>query len=57
MAHGFLRAESFIGGAKWTAKRTRLGSRGDPLVNPDALGYVYLEGHRCPRCRFLALHY
>jgi len=57
MAHGFLRAESYIGGAKWTAKKTRLGSPGDRLVNPDGFGFVYLEGYRCPGCRFLALHY
>ncbi len=57
MAHGFLRTESYIGGAKWTARRTRLGAKGEGLVKPDALGYVYLEGYRCPGCRFLALHY
>ena len=57
MAHGFLRAESYIGGAKWTPKRTRLGSGGEALVHPDGLGNVYLEGFRCPGCRFLALHY
>ena len=57
MAHGFLRTESYIGGAKWTAKRTRLGSPGVVLVRPDRFGWVYLEGYRCPTCRFLALHY
>lgn len=57
MAHGFLRAESFIGGAAWTTKRTRLGSHGVPLVRPDGFGYVYLEGDRCPDCRLLTLRY
>jgi hypothetical protein len=57
MAHGYLRTESYIGGAKWTLRRTRLGAPGVPLVQPDGFGFVYIEGFRCPDCRYLGLHY
>ena len=57
MQPGFLLAESYIGGAKWVTRRTRLARGGTSLVRPDGLGNVYLAGHRCPGCRFLALHY
>ena len=57
MEHGFLAAESFVGGVKWTAKRSKLGASGPTLVKPDALGNVYLEGFHCPRCKLLSLHY
>ncbi len=43
MEPGFLVAESYLGG--------------DALAHPDGLGNMYLAGLRCPRCRFLALHY
>lgn len=57
MDHGFLVAESYIGGAKWMTRRTRLGAGGKALVNPDGFGNVYLEGFRCSGCRYLSLHY
>ena len=57
MQSGFLVAESYIGGAKWMRRRTLLAAGGESLVRPDGLGNVCLAGHRCPRCRFLALHY
>ena len=57
MVHGFLQAESFIGGAKWTPRKTRLGAGGTALVKPDAFGNVYLEGFHCPTCRLFTLHY
>ncbi len=57
MEHGYLGAESFIGGAKWTHKRSKLGASGPTLVKPDVLGNVYFEGFRCASCRHLSLHY
>ncbi len=57
MERGFLAAESFIGGAKWTTKKTKLGVGGEALVKPDGLGNVYLEGFHCPSCKLLSLRY
>lgn len=57
MEHGFLAAESYIGGAKWAVKKSKLGAGGKALVKPDVLGNVYLEGFRCPDCKYLSLHY
>jgi hypothetical protein len=57
MARGFLQPESFIGGAKWASRKTRLGAGGRALVRPDAFGNVFLEGFHCSACRILALHY
>lgn len=57
MEHGFLRAESFIGGAKWAVKRTLLGAGGEPIAGTDSGGNVYIEGFRCRGCRYLSLHY
>jgi hypothetical protein len=47
MEAGFLVAESFVGGAKWMRKKTRLAMGGEVLADPDGLGNVYLEGLRC----------
>jgi hypothetical protein len=57
MASGHLVAESLLGGAKWTAKKTRLAAGGESLVSPDSWGNVYLDGFRCPGCRTLVLRY
>lgn len=57
MVYGFLQAESFIGGAKWTTKKSKLGAGGRALVKPDAFGNVYLEGFHCSSCKVLTLHY
>ena len=57
MEHGFLAAESFIGGVKWTTKKSRLGASGPALRKPDVLGNVYLEGFHCSACKYLSLHY
>ncbi len=57
MEHGYLGTESFIGGAKWTRTRSRLGAKGPTLVKPGVLGNVYFEGGRCASCRYLLLHY
>lgn len=57
MESGYLRAESFIGGAKWTRKKTLLGVGGEPIVGTDPGGNVYLPGFRCTSCRVLTLRY
>ncbi len=57
MEHGFLVAESYIGGAKWVTRRTRLAGGGARLVGPDTWGNVYFEGFRCSGCKYLSLHY
>lgn len=57
MEPGYLRAESFIGGAKWTRKKTLSGVGGEPLAGTDLGGNVYLSGHRCRACRVLTLRY
>jgi hypothetical protein len=57
MKSGYLRAESFIGGAKWTTKKSLLGIGGEPIVGTDLGGNVYLAGFRCASCRILSLRY
>ncbi len=57
MQKGFLVAESYLGGAKWVSRRTRLAGDGERIVNPDTWGNVYLAGLRCRSCRTLALRY
>ncbi len=57
MEHGFLGAESFIGGAKWYTRKSRLGTGGEALMKPDGLGMVYFEGERCQGCKLLLLRY
>lgn len=57
MAPGWLGSESFIGGAKWYQERNTLALGGEPLVKPDLLGMVYIEGFRCKACNTLLLRY
>ncbi len=57
MESGYLRAESFIDGAKWTTKKTLLAIGGERIKGTDAGGNVYLEGFRCRSCRILSLQY
>jgi len=56
MDSGQLRAESFMGGAKW------LDSDSDKIVKeeiarPGPWGYVRLFGFRCESCKVLCLSY
>jgi hypothetical protein len=57
MEHGYLRAESFIGGVKWMPEKSSktLGLEG--LAKPDALGFCFLEGSRCRECHYIVLQY
>lgn len=57
MEEGYLGSESFIGGAKWDTKKSRLGIGGEELVKPGGLGMVYFQGNRCRGCRLLLLCY
>ncbi len=57
MDRGYLVAESLLGGAKWTARKTKLAAGGQRLVDPDGWGNVYLPGFRCSSCRILSLRY
>ena len=57
MKSGYLVAESLLGGAKWTRRKTRLAAGGEAVVRPDAWGNVYLGGFRCESCRTLVLRY
>ncbi len=57
MDSGYLVAESLLGGAKWTRRKTRLAAGGEALVAPDAWGNVYLGGFRCGGCQTLVLAY
>ncbi|MEK6988306.1 MAG: PF20097 family protein [Candidatus Thermoplasmatota archaeon] len=57
MMKGFLVAESFVEGAKWTKEKTKLALGGEVLVKPDGFGNVYINGYRCPACRFVFLRY
>ena len=57
MDSGYLVAESLLGGAKWTRRKTRLAAGGEALTAPDAWGNVYLGGFRCGECRTLVLAY
>lgn len=57
MDRGFLVAESYLGGAKWVTRRTRMAAGGASLVRPDNWGNVFLAGQRCPGCRLLVLRY
>ena len=57
MEQGFLVAENFVEGARWTKVKTRFGTGGDKLVPPDALGNQYIPGFRCTGCKLLLLFY
>ena len=57
MESGYLRAESFIGGAKWTTKKSVLGIGGELIAGTDLSGNVYVAGFRCAACRVLTLRY
>jgi len=57
METGFLIAEHFVEGARWTKVKTRLGTGGEKLVDADMLGNQYIAGFRCPSCKLLLLFY
>lgn len=57
MESAYLRAESFIGGAKWSRKKSVLGTGGEPIADMDLGGNVYIAGFRCSSCRVLSLRY
>lgn len=57
MAKGFLVAESFVEGAKWTTQKTKLALGGEVLAHPDGFGNVYVNGYRCVACRLVILEY
>ena len=57
MEQGFVIAENFVEGARWTMKKTRLGAGGEKLVEADAFGNQYIPGYRCPSCKLLLLFY
>lgn len=57
MVKGFLVAESFLEGAKWTLQKTRLALGGEVLAKSDGFGNVYIDGFRCASCRLVILHY
>ena len=57
MEHGYLRAESFIGGVKWMPEKTSKTLGLESLVKPDALGFCFIEGFRCRECHNLVLQY
>ena len=57
METGFLVAENFVEGARWTRVKTRFGTGGEQLVKADALGNQYIPGFRCTSCRLLLLVY
>jgi len=57
MEEGFVIAENFVEGARWTKQKTRLGTGGEKLVAADAFGNQYIPGYRCPSCKLLLLFY
>jgi hypothetical protein len=57
MEHGFLRAESFIGGIKWMPEKSTKSLGLESVVKPDAVGFCFIEGERCPVCRCLVMRY
>lgn len=57
MAKGFLVAESFVEGAKWTTQKTKLALGGEVLAKADGFGNVYIDAYRCVACRVVILHY
>ncbi len=57
MEEGYLGSESFIGGAKWDIKKSKLGIGGEELAKPGSLGMAYFEGNRCKNCSLLLLRY
>lgn len=57
MEAGFVVAENFVEGARWTKQKTRLGTGGEPIVKADAFGNQYIPGFRCTSCRLLLLVY
>ncbi len=57
MEQGFIVAENFVEGARWVRQKTRLGTGGEQIVKPDALGNQYIPGFRCTSCRLMLLLY
>ena len=57
MEKGFVRAESFIAGGKWMNEKTNKTLGLESLAKPDALGFCFIEGHRCWDCHFVVLKY
>lgn len=55
MEHGFLRAESFIGGVKWMTEVSSKSLGLESLAKPNAMGFCFLEGDRCKECRKIVL--
>ena len=57
MEQGFVIAENFVEGARWTTKKSLFGVGGERIVEPDALGNQYIPGFRCPACKIILLFY
>lgn len=57
MAKGFVVAESFVEGAKWTTQKTKMALGGEVIAPSDGFGNVYVDGYRCVACRLVILEY
>ena len=57
MEQGFVVAENFVEGARWTKQKSRFGTGGERIVEPDMLGNQYIPGFRCTGCKLLLLFY
>jgi ssDNA-binding Zn-finger/Zn-ribbon topoisomerase 1 len=57
MEHGYIRAESFIGGIKWMREKSTKSLGLETVAKPDMLGFVFIEGFRCPECRLICSQY
>ncbi|NLT36892.1 MAG: hypothetical protein GXX95_01865 [Methanomassiliicoccus sp.] len=50
MEHGFVRAESFIGGVKWMTEVSSKSLGLESIAKPNSLGFCFMEGDRCKEC-------
>ncbi len=57
MESGFVRAESFIGGVKWMKEKSNRSLGLEGIAKPDSLGFCFMQGYRCPECRYVIIQY
>lgn len=46
-----------LGGARWYKFRSFLALGGETVGDWSLSGMVWIDGHRCPKCRLLLLRY
>lgn len=57
MQPGTMGVMSYSAGATWHRQRSLLALGGETLVSEPLGGMIWMDGHRCLRCRTLVLAY